>query len=61
MYSVMTEDGYILQLTRIVTKNLRPYLPVLLQHGVLAASDQWLLRGHNRDLGKEMTKYVPTE
>ncbi|XP_075230312.1 lipase 3-like [Lycorma delicatula] len=52
LYHVTTEDGYILQLTRITPRvpTKSKYAPVLLQHGVLAASDQWLLQGRGRDL-----------
>ncbi|XP_075230258.1 uncharacterized protein LOC142329474 [Lycorma delicatula] len=49
-YKVITDDGYKLQLTRIVTCNLGPYLPVLFIHGVFATSEQFLMLGHNHGL-----------
>ncbi|XP_014244550.1 lipase 1-like [Cimex lectularius] len=47
---VKTEDGYILALHRLHTKNLNYGPPVLVIHGLLSASDQWLLSGRDRDL-----------
>ncbi|XP_054257102.1 lipase 1-like [Macrosteles quadrilineatus] len=50
-HRITTEDGYILPLHRIVSKkskNKKP--PVLLQHGILGASDMWILRGSDKDL-----------
>ncbi|CAH0386151.1 unnamed protein product [Bemisia tabaci] len=46
-HDVTTEDGYILQLHRIV-KEGGP--PVIFQHGLLGASDSWVLRGPKSDL-----------
>uniref|UniRef100_A0A1B6GJH8 Lipase n=1 Tax=Cuerna arida TaxID=1464854 RepID=A0A1B6GJH8_9HEMI len=47
-YSVVTEDGYILALTHIKSNSTK--LPVLMMHGVLAASEQWVLKGPGQDL-----------
>lgn len=56
-HKVTTEDGYILTIFRIPHgKNSedsfekRP--PVVLQHGLLCSSDDWLLSGPERSLGK---------
>ncbi|XP_075230313.1 lipase 3-like [Lycorma delicatula] len=49
-YKVTTEDGYILLLTRIITGKSGPHRPVLFLHGLLSASDQWLLPGCNESL-----------
>nr|XP_018897743.1 PREDICTED: lipase 1-like [Bemisia tabaci] len=46
-HDVTTEDGYILQVHRIV-KEGGP--PVIFQHGLLGASDSWVLRGPKSDL-----------
>ena len=54
-HDVTTSDGYILTVHRMPgnSKNLvnsnKPV--VLLVHGLLAASDVWVLRGPNEDLG----------
>lgn len=52
-HDVQTEDGYTLTIHRIPygrnnTKKNRPV--VLLQHGIVLSSDQWVLRGTD-DLG----------
>ncbi|XP_054274892.1 lysosomal acid lipase/cholesteryl ester hydrolase-like isoform X2 [Macrosteles quadrilineatus] len=47
-YTVRTDDGYLLGLTRIRSTGTKP--PVLMVHGVIAASDQWVLRGPDQDL-----------
>ncbi|XP_075229963.1 lipase 3-like [Lycorma delicatula] len=49
-YKVTTEDGYILLLTRIVSGKSGPCRPVLLLHGFMSASDQWLLPGRSESL-----------
>lgn len=49
-HTVVTEDGYILTLTQIKTKSTK--MPVLMMHGVIAASDQWVLKGPGQDLGR---------
>lgn len=50
-----TEDGYILSIHRIPggpkSTVARGKSPVLLIHGLLAASDIWVLRGSQHDLG----------
>ncbi|XP_075229761.1 uncharacterized protein LOC142329238 [Lycorma delicatula] len=50
VHEVTTEDGYILKLTRIITQNVSLHTPVIIQHGLFAASDQFLLRGRSQDL-----------
>lgn len=45
-YKVESDDGFITQLFRIP----RTGPPVLLMHGLLVASDSWLLRGRDNDL-----------
>lgn len=45
-----TEDGYLLSLHRIHSPGLGYGPPVLLIHGLLSASDQWLLYGRDHDL-----------
>ncbi|CAH0386872.1 unnamed protein product [Bemisia tabaci] len=46
---VTTEDGYILSVHRIANKTSK-YPPVFLQHGLLTASDLWVIRGPKEDL-----------
>ncbi|CAH1401198.1 unnamed protein product [Nezara viridula] len=46
-YEVITEDGYSLWIHRI-GNNTGP--PVLIQHGLMLAADQWLTRGPKKDL-----------
>ncbi|CAH1401202.1 unnamed protein product [Nezara viridula] len=46
-YEVITEDGYSLWIFRI-GNNTGP--PVLMQHGIMVAADQWITRGPKRDL-----------
>ncbi|CAH1389705.1 unnamed protein product [Nezara viridula] len=45
-----TEDGYIVSLHRVHSRGLPYGPPVLLIHGLLSASDQWLLYGRDHDL-----------
>lgn len=53
VHKVMTADGYQLELHRILVKNGRKHLPskqkqsypVILQHGILADSSNWVLNG----------------
>ncbi|CAB0017116.1 unnamed protein product [Nesidiocoris tenuis] len=56
-YHVTTEDGYILQLVRILPlqSSSSRRLPVLLMHGVLSCSDTWVSRGKSQDLAFIMT------
>lgn len=49
VHEVVTEDGYILHLTRIKTSNKGP--PVLIVHGIFLATDVWVSRGRKEDLG----------
>ncbi|KAF6201975.1 hypothetical protein GE061_004371 [Apolygus lucorum] len=58
-HDVTTEDGYILPLTRMVPKDVLPgpRPPVLLVHGVMATSDQWVLRGKDEDLAFLLTDH----
>lgn len=46
---VKTEDGYLLSLHRIPGKN--GSLPVLLLHGLLTSSADWVIPGKNNGLG----------
>lgn len=41
------EDGFLITVTRIRGKGM----PVLINHGLFIASDAWLLRGQQKDLG----------
>ncbi|KAG8336164.1 hypothetical protein J6590_050364 [Homalodisca vitripennis] len=58
-HDITTEDGYILRYHRIPygksgpQQSLRP--PVLLQHGLLAASSAWLLSNHSLDKSEMFT------
>ncbi|KAF0759032.1 lipase 3-like [Aphis craccivora] len=47
-HSVITEDGYLINLFRINKGRGGP--PFLLLHALMGASDQWLLRDRNHDL-----------
>lgn len=59
IHHVQTEDGYLLELHRIVSNeqnainnSTNPNRPVVLvMHGLLALSECWLLNGKNRSLG----------
>lgn len=49
-HRVVTEDGYVLRLFRIQSKDsdfLKPKPPVLLQHGLLDSADDWVLNLNN--------------
>ncbi|XP_069676697.1 lipase 3-like [Periplaneta americana] len=54
-HTVQTEDGYLLTHFRIPYGRNNPDLaggpPVILQHGLLLASDIWLLEGEEKSLG----------
>ncbi len=56
MHQVTTEDGYILMLHRIPYpkgQNSGPIgRPVLLQHGVIESSADWVLNPSEKSLGK---------
>lgn len=52
-YTVRTDDNYLLTLHRIANHN-SSYPPILFQHGILLASDVWILRGPHEDLGKSL-------
>ena len=54
VHSVLTEDGYVLGLHRIpYGKNRQkgPRPPILLQHGIMCNSGDWILPGPNQSLG----------
>lgn len=46
---VKTEDSYLLTMHRIPNPN-STYYPIIVQHGILLASDSWVLRGPEEDL-----------
>ena len=54
-HEITTEDGYILMIHRIPGGPKSPIAhgkpAVILIHGLLAASDIWVLRGSKHDLG----------
>ena len=54
-HNVTTDDGYILTVHRISAGPKSPVAPnkpvVLFIHGLLAASDIWVIRGPDKDLG----------
>jgi hypothetical protein len=50
-YVVATEDGYLLHMNRIVPRGPGNHHPVLLQHGMLSSSADWLIPGPERSLG----------
>ncbi|XP_014243861.1 lipase 3-like [Cimex lectularius] len=59
LHKVVTEDGYVLSLHRILPPNGTDpgnRMPVLLQHGVLASSDSWLV-GPNSGLAFLLVDY----
>jgi hypothetical protein len=50
---VVTDDGYILTLHRIPNnKSVAQKPPVLLQHGLLCSSADWVIIGPGEGLGK---------
>jgi len=53
---VMTEDGYLLTLHRIPGGN--DSLPVLLQHGLLSSSADWVLLGKNKALRMTVNQFL---
>lgn len=56
-----TKDGYLLEVHRIPHgKNKKQFrnFPVLLQHGVVASSADWIINGPSKALGKFEYKYT---
>ncbi|KAG8302500.1 hypothetical protein J6590_031571 [Homalodisca vitripennis] len=49
-HQVITEDGYVLTLHRIMRQSGPRRPPVLLQHGILCSSACWVLRGTQKEL-----------
>lgn len=54
VHQVITEDGYILELYRIINPDARDafgdkLVPVLLVHGVLESCGSWLINSNNQD------------
>jgi len=49
---IMTEDGYLLTLHRIPGRN--DSVPVLLQHGLLGSSADWVILGKGKALGTNL-------
>lgn len=47
-HNVITEDGYLISVFRIPSEGT----PIILQHGLLLASDSWVLQGPEYDLGE---------
>lgn len=60
---VDTKDGYLLEVHRIphgIDKQKFRNFPVLLQHGVVASSADWILNGPSKALGKFLSIiYIP--
>ena len=57
MHTVITTDGYILEMHRITSSPNAPAAktpkqPVLLVHGVLDSSSTWIIMGSRNGLGK---------
>jgi len=51
-YKLVTEDGYMLTVQRIVADRIVPNKPVVfLQHGLLCSSSDWVFNGKNESLG----------
>ncbi|XP_065225618.1 lipase 1-like [Planococcus citri] len=48
-HTIKTEDHYLLTIHRIPNRKSK-YYPILVQHGILMASDSWVLRGPKEDL-----------
>ena len=60
-HEVVTEDGYILELHRIpFGKNSpgRNRSPVLLMHGILSSSADWVLTGPEKGFGVYTTLFI---
>lgn len=53
-----TEDGYLLTVHRVHSPGLPYGPPVLLIHGLLSASDQWLVYGRDHDLRKSSSLFI---
>lgn len=53
---VLTEDGYILTMHRIVGKSGSP--TIFLQHGVLGCSMDWIVLGKKNSLGTIYVLYI---
>lgn len=54
MHNVETDDGYILEVHRIVASGKRP---VLLMHGMLDSSATWIMLGPGKALGTASVTY----
>ncbi|KAF6201974.1 hypothetical protein GE061_004370 [Apolygus lucorum] len=53
MHQLITDDGYVIRMTRIHGMDnvvQQPKLPILLMHGLLSSSDHWLVGGRGKDL-----------
>jgi lysosomal acid lipase/cholesteryl ester hydrolase len=57
-YVVETEDGYLLTVNRIFSKTPGEHHPVLLQHGLVASSADWLMLGPGKALGITILKKI---
>jgi len=50
-HNVTTKDGYILEMHRISNNEIGDKIPILLQHGFLGSSADWVLNLKNQSLG----------
>lgn len=56
-HQIETEDGYILKLHRIVPKIPNGKLPVILCHGILATSADFLIMGREHSIAYLLSDY----
>lgn len=56
-HKVETEDGYILKLHRIIPRNPNGKQPILIMHGIAAASSDFVVTGKNVGLGYLLSDY----
>lgn len=65
-HEITTKDGYILKVFHLINQNYTPkkrlmLKPVLLQHGIVDSSDNWVINGDEDSLGIYLAKkeYFP--
>lgn len=60
-YVVVTKDGYLLTMNRILPKGSGEHHPVLIQHGLLSSSADWLTVGKGKALRNALRKIYQSD